>query len=49
VSHGELVSTARDFHRFARMPADGTTVISTAHVRQMTTDQVPAVRAFRIG
>ena len=47
VSHGELVSTARDFHRFARMLADGgrvdgEPVISTDHVRQMTTDQVPA-------
>jgi CubicO group peptidase (beta-lactamase class C family) len=47
VSHGELVSTARDFHRFARMPADGgrvdgEPVISTDHLRQMTSDQVPA-------
>ncbi|MDT4921190.1 MAG: hypothetical protein QOI15_2092 [Pseudonocardiales bacterium] len=47
VSHGELVSTARDFGRFARMLAeygrlDGTTVISAEHVRQMTSDQVPA-------
>jgi CubicO group peptidase (beta-lactamase class C family) len=47
VSHGELVSTARDFHRFARMLADhgrggGQPVISTDHLRQMTTDQVPA-------
>jgi CubicO group peptidase (beta-lactamase class C family) len=47
VSHGELVSTARDFHRFARMLADegladGKPVISTDHVRQMTSDQVPA-------
>jgi CubicO group peptidase (beta-lactamase class C family) len=47
VSHGELVSTARDFHRFARMLADGgrvdgEPVISTDHVRQMTSDQVPA-------
>ena len=47
VSHGELVSTARDFHRFARMladggRADGERVISTDHVRQMTSDQVPS-------
>jgi CubicO group peptidase (beta-lactamase class C family) len=47
VSHGELVSTARDFHRFARMLADeglvdGEPMISTEHLRQMTSDQVPA-------
>jgi CubicO group peptidase (beta-lactamase class C family) len=47
VSQGELVSTARDFHRFARMLADagrvdGEPVISTDHLRQMTNDQVPA-------
>ena len=47
VDHGELVSTARDFHRFARMLADGgriggKPVISTDHLRQMTSDQVPA-------
>ena len=47
VSHGELVSTGRDFHRFARMLADGgridgEPVISTDHLRQMTSDQVPA-------
>jgi CubicO group peptidase (beta-lactamase class C family) len=47
VSHGELVSTGRDFHRFARMFADGgrvdgEPVISTDHLRQMTSDQVPA-------
>jgi CubicO group peptidase (beta-lactamase class C family) len=47
VSHGELVSTARDFHRFTRMLADGgrvggEPVISTDHLRQMTSDQVPA-------
>jgi CubicO group peptidase (beta-lactamase class C family) len=47
VSHGELVSTARDFHRFLRMlveggRVDGAPVISEAHVRQMTSDQVPA-------
>jgi CubicO group peptidase (beta-lactamase class C family) len=47
VSHGELVSTGRDFYRFARMLADGEQVegkpvISADHLRQMTTDQVPA-------
>ena len=47
VSHGELVSTARDYHRFARMLADGGRVggqpmISPDHFRQMTSDQVPA-------
>jgi CubicO group peptidase (beta-lactamase class C family) len=47
VSHGEMVSTARDFHRFARMLADGGRVdgqvmISPGHLRQMTGDQVPA-------
>ena len=47
MSHGELVSTARDFHRFARMLADGDRVdgepvISTRHLQQMTSDQVPA-------
>ncbi len=47
VSHGELVSTARDYHRFARMLAEGGRVnghpvISPDHLRQMTSDQVPA-------
>jgi CubicO group peptidase (beta-lactamase class C family) len=47
VSHGELVSTGRDFYRFARMLADGgrvegRPVISADHLSQMTTDQVPA-------
>jgi CubicO group peptidase (beta-lactamase class C family) len=47
VSHGELVSTARDYHCFTRMladggRADGRTVISAEHLRQMTSDQVPA-------
>jgi CubicO group peptidase (beta-lactamase class C family) len=47
VSHGELVSTTRDFHRFARMLAaggrvDGEQMISADHLRQMITDQVPA-------
>jgi CubicO group peptidase (beta-lactamase class C family) len=47
VSHGELVSTARDYHRFARMLADGgqvsgQPVISPDHLQQMTSDQLPA-------
>ncbi|HZC73069.1 MAG TPA: serine hydrolase domain-containing protein [Jatrophihabitans sp.] len=47
VSHSELVSTARDFHRFARVLAvggsgDGQAVISSDHLQQMTSDQVPA-------
>jgi len=48
VSHGELVSTIYDFLRFARVLAgngrmdDGTPVISEDHLRQMTTDQIPA-------
>ena len=47
VSHGELVSTARDYHCFARMLADGGRVngqpmISPDHLQQMTSDQVPA-------
>jgi CubicO group peptidase (beta-lactamase class C family) len=47
VSHNELVSTARDYHRFARMLADagrvdGQPMISPDHLRQMTSDQVPS-------
>lgn len=47
VSHAELVSTARDYHRFLRMLVEGGRVdgaqrISELHVRQMTSDQVPA-------
>ncbi len=47
VSHGELVSTARDYHRFARMLAEGARVsgqpmISPDHLQQMGSDQVPA-------
>jgi CubicO group peptidase (beta-lactamase class C family) len=47
VSHGELVSTARDYHRFLRVlveggRVDGAPLISQGHRRQMTTDQVPA-------
>jgi CubicO group peptidase (beta-lactamase class C family) len=46
VSHGELVSTARDYHRFLRMlveggRVDGAPVISEVHLRHMTSDQVP--------
>ncbi len=46
VSHGELVSTARDFHRIARMLADGggtgeQSMISPEHLRLLTSDQVP--------
>jgi CubicO group peptidase (beta-lactamase class C family) len=47
VSHGELVSTAGDYHRFAQMLADGGRVngqamISPGHLQKMTSDQVPA-------
>jgi CubicO group peptidase (beta-lactamase class C family) len=47
VSHGELVCTARDYHRIARMLAEGgrangQPMISPDHLRQMTSDQVPA-------
>jgi CubicO group peptidase (beta-lactamase class C family) len=47
VSHAELVSTARDYHRFLRKLVERGTMevsplISEAHLRQMTTDQVPA-------
>jgi CubicO group peptidase (beta-lactamase class C family) len=47
VSHGELVSTARDYHRFARMLAEGgrangQPMISPDHLQKMTSDQVPA-------
>ena len=46
VSHGELVSTARDYLRFLRMLTDGGRVdgrqlISTDNLQQMTSDQVP--------
>ena len=48
VSHGELVSTVRDYTRFARMLADGgrfegRQIVSEEHLRLMTSDQVPAV------
>jgi CubicO group peptidase (beta-lactamase class C family) len=47
VSHSQLVSTARDFHRFARMLAaggrvDGKQMISADHLKEMISDQVPA-------
>jgi CubicO group peptidase (beta-lactamase class C family) len=41
VSHAELVSTARDIHRFLRMLVEGE-LISEVHLGQMTSDQVPA-------
>ena len=48
VSHAELVSTVRDYTRFARMLADGgrfdgRQIVSEDHLRLMTSDQVPAV------
>ena len=47
VSHGELVSTVADFHRFTRLLVDGGRVdgkalLAREHVQQMTSDQVPA-------
>jgi len=47
VSHGELVSTVADFHRFIRLLADGGRVdeealLSAEHLQQMTSDQMPA-------
>ena len=47
VSHAELVSTAHDYHRFLRMlvergRVEGNLVISEDHLRQITSDQVPA-------
>ncbi len=47
VSHSELVSTALDYHRFARMLAAGGSVngrpmISPDHLQQMASDQVAA-------
>jgi CubicO group peptidase (beta-lactamase class C family) len=41
VDHGELVSTARDFYRFARALADDTGLISAEHKRLLSNDQVP--------
>src|ERR687898_1067573 len=48
VSHGELVSTVRDYTRFARMLADGgrfegRQIVPEEHLRLMTSDQVPAI------
>lgn len=48
VSHAELVSTCRDYTRFARMLADGgwfegRQIVSEEHLRLMTSDQVPAI------
>jgi len=47
VSHAELVSTVRDYTRFARLLADGghfdgRQIVSEEHLRLMTSDQVPA-------
>jgi CubicO group peptidase (beta-lactamase class C family) len=46
VSHGELVSTVADFHRFTRLlvdgRVDGEALLSAEHLQQMTSDQVPA-------
>ncbi|HEY2507380.1 MAG TPA: serine hydrolase domain-containing protein [Streptosporangiaceae bacterium] len=47
VSHGELVSTARDYHRFTQALAgsgrvSGQPMISPAHLQQLSSDQVPA-------
>jgi CubicO group peptidase (beta-lactamase class C family) len=46
VSHGELVSTVRDYHRFLRMLVErgrvaGAPLISDVHLQEMTSDQVP--------
>jgi CubicO group peptidase (beta-lactamase class C family) len=46
VSHGELVSTVADFHRFIRLLVDGgrangKALFSAEHLQQMTSDQVP--------
>jgi CubicO group peptidase (beta-lactamase class C family) len=40
VSHGELVSTVRDFDRFLRALVDGS-LVSAEHLRQLSSDQVP--------
>ena len=47
VSHAEIVSPARDYHRFLRTLVQpgrvkGAPLISEVHLRQMTSDQVPA-------
>jgi CubicO group peptidase (beta-lactamase class C family) len=47
VSHGELVSSAADYYRFARMLVDGgrrngQAVMSAGHLHQMISDQVAA-------
>ena len=41
IDHGELVSTAGDFYRFARALADDTGLISAEHKRLLSSDQVP--------
>lgn len=40
ISHGELVSTAQDFHRFVRSLVTGA-LISSEHLELLRTDQVP--------
>lgn len=47
ISHGELVSTARDYHRFAQMlmqggTLDGVRIVSPDSVDAMVSDQIPA-------
>jgi CubicO group peptidase (beta-lactamase class C family) len=46
VSHAEMVSTARDYHRFLRLlvgggVVDGQRLLSAEHAQAMITDQVP--------
>jgi CubicO group peptidase (beta-lactamase class C family) len=41
IDHGELVSTAGDFYRFARAVADDTGLVSAEHRRVLSSDQVP--------
>lgn len=41
IDHGELVSTARDYYRFARALAGDGRLISDEHRRELTSDQVP--------
>ena len=41
VSHGELVSTAQDFHRFVRALVNGS-LVSAEHLELLRTDQVPS-------
>ena len=41
IDHGELVSTAQDFYRFARALAGGTQLVSAEHRLLLSSDQVP--------